>query len=117
MIKEFKEFLMRGNIMDLAVGVIIAGAFGKIVTSLTNDIIMPVVGLLLGKIDFSNMYINLTGGDFPSLDAAKKAGAVVIPYGTFINTVVEFVIVGFVIFMLLKAMMKAQGKSGKVEVK
>lgn len=106
MLKEFKEFAMRGNVVDLAVGVIIGAAFGKIVTSLTNDVIMPVVGLLLGKVDFSSLFVNLTGGDFASLKAAEDAGAPVLKYGVFINTVLDFVILAFIIFMMVRAMNK-----------
>jgi large conductance mechanosensitive channel len=103
MLKEFKEFAMRGNVVDLAVGIIIGGAFGKIVTSLVNDVIMPPVGLLLGKVDFSTLFINLTGQDYPTLSAAQAAGAPVIRYGAFINTVLDFVIVAFAIFLLVRS--------------
>ena len=100
--KEFKEFVMRGNVMDMAVGIIIGAAFGKIVTSLVNDIIMPPIGLILGRVDFSNLFVNLSGGHFESLTAAKAAGAPTLNYGTFLNTVIDFLIVAFVIFMLVK---------------
>ena len=100
--KEFKEFAMRGNVLDMAVGIIIGAAFGRIVTSLVNDIIMPPIGLLLGKVDFSSLYLNLTGGSYPGLDQAKAAGAVTINYGVFINTLIDFVIVAFVIFLLVR---------------
>lgn len=103
MFKEFKEFIMRGNVLDLAIGVIIGGAFGKIVTSLTEDIIMPPIGLLLGKVNFSNLYLNLSGQEFASLEEAKKAGAATINYGSFINVVVNFLIIAFVIFQIVKA--------------
>lgn len=102
MLKEFKEFAMKGNVIDLAVGIIIGGAFGKIVTSFVNDILMPPLGLLLGKMDFTNLFINLSGKEFPSLKAAKDAGAPVISYGIFINTVLDFVIVAFAIFLVIK---------------
>ncbi len=102
MLKEFKEFVMRGNVLDLAVAVIIGGAFGKIITSLVNDILMPPIGVLLGKVDFSNLFINLSGQPFTSLADAKAAGAVTINYGLFLNTVIDFVIVAFVIFLLVK---------------
>lgn len=102
MLKEFKEFAMRGNVLDLAVAVIIGGAFGKIVTSLVNDIIMPPIGVLLGKVDFSNLFINLSGQAFASLADAKAVGAATINYGVFLNTVIDFVIVAFVIFLLIK---------------
>jgi large conductance mechanosensitive channel len=104
MLKEFKEFAMRGNVVDLAVGVIIGGAFGKIVTSLTNDVIMPIVGLLLGKVDFSNLFINLGDGDYATLKAATDAGAPVLKYGVFANTVLDFLILAFIIFLMVRAM-------------
>lgn len=104
MLKEFKEFAMRGNVVDLAVGVIIGAAFGKIVTSMTNDVIMPVAGLVLGKVDFSNLFINLGGGDFTTLKAATDAGAPVLRYGVFINTILDFVILAFIIFLMVRAM-------------
>lgn len=103
MIKEFKEFIMRGNVVDLAIGIIIGAAFGKIVTSLVNDIIMPPIGMLLGQINFSDLFISLTGKKFDSLDAATKAGAPTINYGLFINNVIDFVIVAFVIFLIVRA--------------
>ena len=104
MLKEFKEFAMRGNVVDLAVGVIIGGAFGKIVTSMTNDVIMPAVGLLLGKVDFSNLFFNLGDGDYATLKAATDAGAPVLKYGVFLNTVLDFVILAFIIFLMVRAM-------------
>jgi large conductance mechanosensitive channel len=103
-LKEFKDFAMRGNVVDLAVGIIIGGAFGGIVTSLVNDVIMPPIGLLMGGVDFSNLFVNLSGAEHTSLAAAKTAGAPVIAYGAFINTVLNFVIVAFAIFMLVRAM-------------
>ena len=102
MLKEFREFAMRGNVVDLAVGVVIGAAFGKIVTSLTNDILMPPLGLLLGRVDFSNLFINLSGTHYASLAEAKAAGAPTLNYGVFINTVLDFVIVAFAIFLLVK---------------
>lgn len=102
MLKEFKEFAMKGNVMDMAIGVIIGGAFGKIVSSLVADVIMPPIGLILGKLDFSNLFINLSGGDFPTVAAAKAAGAPTLNYGVFINTVIDFVILAFVIFIVVK---------------
>jgi large conductance mechanosensitive channel len=101
--KEFKEFIMKGNVLDLAIGIIIGGAFGAIVTSLVNDIIMPPIGLLLGKINFADLFINLTGTAYPSLAAAKDAGAPTINYGAFINTLINFVIIALVIFLIVKA--------------
>jgi large conductance mechanosensitive channel len=103
MINEFKQFIMRGNVVDLAVGIIIGGAFGKIVTSVVNDIIMPPIGLLLGKVDFTNLFINLGDGEYATLAAAQEAGAPVIRYGLFINTLLDFLIVGFAIFLLVRA--------------
>ena len=99
---EFRAFAMRGNVVDLAVGIILGAAFTTIVNSLVNDIIMPPIGLLLGGIDFSNFFATLKGGSFPTLDAAKAAGAVTINYGLFINAVIRFVIVAFAIFILVK---------------
>jgi len=102
MLKEFKEFAMRGNVIDLAIGIIIGTAFGRIVTSLVTDIIMPPLGILLGKVDFSNLYINLSGTPYESLTAAKTAGAATINYGLFINTIIDFIIVAFVIFLMVR---------------
>jgi large conductance mechanosensitive channel len=103
MLKDFRAFIMRGNVLDLAVAVIIGGAFGKIVTSLVNDVIMPPIGLLLGKVDFSNLYINLSGQPFASLAEAQKAGAPTINYGLFLNAFVGFLIVAFVVYLLVRA--------------
>ena len=102
MLKEFKEFAMRGNVLDMAVGIIIGAAFGRIVSSVVNDIIMPPIGLVLGHVDFSNLFINLSGKHFDSLADAKKAGAALISYGAFLNTVIDFLIVAFVVFLLVK---------------
>ncbi|MEW6757370.1 MAG: large conductance mechanosensitive channel protein MscL [Acidobacteriota bacterium] len=102
MFKEFKDFAMRGNVLDMAVGIIIGGAFGKIITSFVGDVLMPPIGLLLGKVDFSNLFINLSGQPFESLKAAKEAGAATLNYGLFINTVLDFVIVAFAIFLLIR---------------
>ena len=102
MFKEFKEFAMRGNVLDMAVGIIIGAAFGRIITSLVNDIIMPPIGLLLGKVDFSGLFLNISGKSYDTLAAAKAAGAATINYGTFLNTVIDFVIVAFVIFLLVR---------------
>lgn len=102
MLKEFKAFVMRGNVLDLAVGVIIGAAFGKIVTSLVDDIIMPPIGLILGGIDFSGLYINLSGVEYESLAAAKQAKAAVIAYGAFINVLIQFTIIAFAVFVLIK---------------
>ena len=102
MLQEFKQFIMRGNVLDMAVGVIIGAAFGKIVSSFTSDILMPPLGLLLGKVDFSNLYINLSSVDYDSIAAAKEAGAPVIAYGVFLNTCLDFLIVASAIFILIK---------------
>jgi len=102
MLKEFKEFISRGNMFDMAVGIILGAAFGKVVTSLVNDILMPPIGKLMGQIDFSSFYINLSGTHYASLADAKKAGAAVISYGVFLNTVFEFLIAAFAIFLLIK---------------
>ena len=108
MVKEFKEFVMRGNVLDLAVAVIIGGAFGKIITSLVNDVIMPPIGLLLGKMDFSSLFLNLSGTAYSTLSEAKKAGAPTINYGLFINSVIDFVIVAFVIFLIIRSFLRLQ---------
>jgi len=101
-LKEFKEFAMKGNVLDLAVGFIIGAAFGKIVTSLVTDIIMPPFGLILGKVDFSSLFINISGKTYASLAEAKQAGAATINYGIFLNNVVDFVIVAFAVFLIVK---------------
>ncbi len=103
MLKEFRDFVMRGNVLDLAVAVIIGSAFGKIITSFVNDIIMPPIGLLLGDVDFSNLFFNLSGTPIASLAEAQEAGAPTINYGLFLNTVIDFVIVGLVIFLVVRA--------------
>jgi large conductance mechanosensitive channel len=105
MLKEFKEFAMRGNVVDMAVGIIIGAAFGKIVTSLVNDVIMPPIGRLLGSVDFSNLFVNLEG-DYATVAAAETAGAPIIKYGVFINTVLDFLIVAFAIFLVIKGLNK-----------
>ena len=102
MLKEFKEFAMRGNVLDMAVGIIIGAAFGRIITSLVNDIIMPPIGLLLGKVDFSGLFFNISGKSYDTLAAAKAAGAATINYGLFLNTVIDFLIVAFVIFLVVR---------------
>jgi large conductance mechanosensitive channel len=102
MFKEFKEFILRGNVVDLAVGIIIGGAFGKIVSSLVSDVLMPPLGKLMGNVDFSGLFINLSGNPYPSLAAAKAAGAATINYGLFINTIIDFIIVAAAIFVLIK---------------
>jgi large conductance mechanosensitive channel len=102
MLKEFKDFAMRGNVLDMAIGVIIGGAFGKIVSSLVSDVLMPPIGLLMGKVDFSSLFINLSGTPQPSLTAAKAAGAPTINYGVFLQATFDFIIIAFVIFMLVE---------------
>jgi large conductance mechanosensitive channel len=102
MIREFKEFVIKGNVLDMAVGIIIGAAFGKVITSFVNDVLMPPIGLLLGKVDFSNLFINLSGKSFESLADAKKAGAATLNYGLFFNTTIDFLIVGFAIFILVR---------------
>jgi len=102
MFKEFKVFIMRGNVVDMAVGIIIGAAFGKIITSLVNDVLMPPIGMLMGNVDFSELFINISGTSYPSLTAAKAAGTATINYGMFINTVISFLIVAAAIFILIK---------------
>lgn len=113
MLKEFKEFAMRGNVLDLAIGVIIGGAFGKIVTSLVNDILMPPIGLLLGQVNFGDLYIDLSGGNYESLSAAQAAGAATINYGLFLNTVIDFLIVALVIFLIVRQINRLQKPAPK----
>jgi large conductance mechanosensitive channel len=108
MFSEFKKFVMRGNVMDLAIGVIIGAAFGKIVASLVSDILMPVVGLALGKLDFSNLFVSLNGNTYATLEEAKKAAAPTLNYGLFLNVVIEFLIVAFVIFIIVKQVNRFQ---------
>jgi large conductance mechanosensitive channel len=110
MLNEFKKFAMRGNVVDMAVGIIIGASFGKIVSSLVADVVMPPIGLLMGKVDFSQLFINISGGEYASLAAAKEAGAATINYGMFINTVLDFVIVAFAIFMIIRGMNKMKAK-------
>lgn len=103
MIKEFKDFIMRGNVLDLAVAVIIGGAFGKIVTSMVNDLLMPVIGLIMGGKNFNDLFVPLDGNEYETLAAAKEAGAAVFAYGSFIQTVVDFLLIALAIFMVVKA--------------
>ena len=103
-LQEFKTFAMKGNVVDMAVGVIIGGAFGKIVSSLVNDILMPPIGKMMGGVDFKHLYWNLSGTAYESLEAAKAAGATTVNYGMFINNIIDFVIVAFTIFMMIKGM-------------
>jgi large conductance mechanosensitive channel len=102
MLKEFKEFAMKGNVLDMAVGIIIGAAFGKIVSSFVNDVIMPPIGLLLGKVDFSELFVNLSDKTVNTLAEAKAAGAPVLKYGIFVNTVIDFVIIAFAIFLVVQ---------------
>lgn len=110
MLKEFRDFAMRGNVVDLAVGVIIGAAFGKITTSLVNDVLMPPIGVLLGKVDFSNLFFTLAAGDFASVKAARDAGVPVVAYGMFINTIIDFTIVAFAVFLLIKQVNRFKDK-------
>ena len=110
MFKEFREFAMRGNVVDMAVGIVIGAAFGQIVTSLVNDVLMPPIGLLLGNVDFSSLFVALNGEDYATLAAAEQAGAPIIRYGVFINTVLDFLIVAFAIFMVIRAMNRLRKK-------
>ena len=106
--KEFGDFIKRGNVLDLAVAVIIGGAFGKIVSSLVNDILMPVVGLLLGRVSFANLFVNLDGQAYPTLQAAQDAGAPTLNYGLFINAVIDFLIIAFAIFWIVRQVNRMQ---------
>ena len=110
MLNEFKKFAMRGNVVDMAVGIIIGAAFGKIVSSFVNDIIMPPIGMLMGGVDFSSLFVDLSGTGYASLAAAEEAGAPLIKYGVFINTLLDFLIVAFAIFMVIKAMNSLKAK-------
>jgi large conductance mechanosensitive channel len=109
-VKEFKDFAIKGNVVDMAIGIIIGTAFGKIITSLVSDVIMPPIGLVLGKVDFSSLFINLSGTTYASLADAKAAGAPVIAYGTFLNTIIDFSIVAFVVFLMIKQINKLKKK-------
>jgi large conductance mechanosensitive channel len=102
MLKEFKAFAMRGNVLDMAVGIILGAAFGRIITSLVSDVLMPPIGLLLGKVDFSSLFLNISGKSYPTLAEARAAGAATINYGVFLNSVIEFAIVAFVIFLMVR---------------
>jgi large conductance mechanosensitive channel len=102
MLKEFKEFAMRGNVMDMAIGIIIGAAFGKIVSSFVNDVLMPPLGLLMGDSDFTNKFVTLKGQSLATLDAAKEAGSVTLNYGLFVNTIIDFIIIAFAIFLVVK---------------
>ncbi len=110
MLDEFKQFAMRGNVVDMAVGIIIGGAFGKIISSFVADVIMPPIGMLMGNVDFSQLFINLSDTAYTTLAAAKEAGAPTINYGTFLNTVLDFLIIAFAIFMVIRGMNKMKKK-------
>jgi large conductance mechanosensitive channel len=110
MLKEFRTFVLRGNVIDLAVGVIIGAAFGKIITSLVTDVIMPPIGLALGRVDFSDLFIDLSESGQPSLEAARTAGAPVIAYGSFVNTIIEFTIIAFAVFILVRQVNRLQDR-------
>ena len=114
-IKEFKEFAVKGNVMDMAVGVIIGGAFGKIVSSLVDDILMPIIGKLTGGVSFTDLFVNLGDGDYATLAAAKEAGAAVFAYGQFIQNIVDFLIAAFCIFLMLKGINKLNRKKEEPE--
>src|ERR1700692_1772087 len=102
MIKEFKEFAMRGNVLDMAVGIIIGAAFGQLVSSFVQDVLMPPIGKLIGHVDFSNLFVNLSGTHYPTIAAAKAAGAATLNYGLFLNTIINFLIVAFAVFLLVR---------------
>lgn len=110
MLKEFKEFAFKGNVLDLAIAVIIGAAFGKIVSSLVNDVLMPPFGLVLGKVDFSNLFLSLNGASYPSLQAAKAAGAPTLNYGLFINSIIDFLLVAFAIFLVVRQVNRLKAK-------
>ena len=115
MIEEFKKFALRGNVMDLAIAVVIGGAFGKITTSLVNDVLMPPLGLVMGKVDFSSLFVCLSKETYPSLAAAKAAGAPTINYGLFINTLIDFTIVAFAMFLVVRQMNRLMALKAKPE--
>jgi large conductance mechanosensitive channel len=110
MLKDFKAFLMRGNVLDLAVAVVIGAAFGAVVTSFVNDLLMPPIGRALGHVNFSDLFVSLSGQSYPSLAAAKAAGAPTINYGVFVNTVINFVIIAFVVFLLVRGVNRMTAK-------
>ena len=114
-VKEFKEFAMKGNVMDMAVGVIIGGAFGKIVSSLVDDVLMPIIGKMTGGVDFTNLFVNMGDGEYATLAAAKEAGAAVIAYGQFIQNIIDFLIVAFCIFLMIKGMNQLNRKKEEPE--
>ena len=115
MLKEFRDFIARGNVMDMAVGIIIGAAFTAIVTSLVNDLIQPIIGLILGGVDFSNYFVTLDGGDYATLAAAQEAGAATFNYGQFITALINFLIIAFVVFMLVKAVNRIKDMAEREE--
>ena len=115
MLKEFRDFILRGNVLDLAVAVIIGGAFGAIVSSFVNDILMPPIGMLLGGVDFSNLFIDLSGRGYATLAAAQEAGAATLNYGLFLNHIINFLIVAFAIFMVLRSVKRMQARVARKE--
>jgi len=117
MLQEFKQFAMRGNVVDMAVGIIIGGAFGRIVSSLVNDVIMPPIGLAMGNVDFSNLFVNLGDGTYQTLALAEEAGAPIIKYGVFAQTILDFLIVAFAIFMVIKGMNRMKKKEEEAPAK
>ncbi|MCF8009325.1 MAG: large conductance mechanosensitive channel protein MscL [Halanaerobiales bacterium] len=116
MLKEFKKFILRGNVIEMAVGIIIGFAFNKFITSFVNDVLMPPISLLIGKINFSNLYINLTNQNFDSLAAAEESGVPIIKYGLFINTLIDFLIVAFVLYVIITYYNKIKDRKNKEEV-
>ena len=116
MLKEFRAFILRGNVIDLAVAVIIGAAFGRVVTSFVNDILMPPIGYLLGGVDFNDLFISLNGQTYESLDAAKAAGAATINYGVFLTTIIDFLIIAFVIFLIVKAVNRMKQEPAPAEL-
>ncbi len=110
-LKEFRDFAMRGNVLDMAIGIIIGAAFGTIVSSLVADVLMPPIGLIAGNLDFSNLFINLSGGDYATVAAAEAAGAPIIRYGVFINNIINFIIVAFAIFLVIKQVNRFKKKA------
>jgi len=109
MLNEFRTFIVRGNMIDLAVGIVIGAAFTTVVNSFVNDILMPPIGLLLGRVDFNNLFVNLSGGGYPTIAAAKAAGAPTLNYGLFINSIINLVIVGFAVFLVVKQVNRFRG--------
>ncbi len=110
--KEFKEFAMRGNVLDMAIGIIIGASFGKIVTSLVNDVLMPPLGMVMGKVNFSSLFVALDGNQYPSLEKAKEAGAPTVNYGVFLQTILDFVLVAFAIFVIIKQVNRFKKPAG-----